>query len=256
MLLYFTGTGNSRFVANFMASRLGDEAIDCGRLIKDGIAGEFISQKPYVIIAPIYSWRMPAVMENFLRNAQFNGNKKTYFLLTCGGDMGAYNVYAKKLCEEKELSYGGCMEVVMPDNYILMFKAPDVEESKSIIRKNFPSLAATAAHILKGLDLQEKKVTWLDKFKSGIINDGFQKYFVKADGFHATSDCVGCGKCVQDCMLNNITLSEGKPVWGECCTQCMACICGCPKEAIQYGKRTYGKARYQCPEHVEETMGP
>ncbi len=38
---------------------------------------------------------------------------------------------------------------------------------------------------------------------------------------------------------------------GDACTHCMACICGCPAEAIEYGSRSRGKARYQCPEKLE-----
>lgn len=56
--------------------------------------------------------------------------------------------------------------------------------------------------------------------------------------------CIGCGKCVQLCPLNNIRLDKDKPVWGSNCTHCMACICYCPKEAIEYGKRSVGKPRY------------
>jgi len=44
--------------------------------------------------------------------------------------------------------------------------------------------------------------------------------------------------------LNNIHLENGKPVWGKNCTHCMACICYCPKEAIEYGKKSKGKPRY------------
>jgi epoxyqueuosine reductase QueG len=44
--------------------------------------------------------------------------------------------------------------------------------------------------------------------------------------------------------LNNIRLENGKPVWGKNCTHCMACICYCPKEAIEYGKKSKGKPRY------------
>ena len=51
----------------------------------------------------------------------------------------------------------------------------------------------------------------------------------------ATDACIGCGKCVELCPLNNIRLENGKPVWGKHCTHCMACICYCPKEAIEYG---------------------
>ena len=72
---------------------------------------------------------------------------------------------------------------------------------------------------------------------SGPVNPVFYRFFVKADAFRATGACIGCGKCVELCPLNNIHLENGKPVWGKNCTHCMACICYCPKEAIEYGKR-------------------
>ena len=60
--------------------------------------------------------------------------------------------------------------------------------------------------------------------------------------------CIGCGKCEKVCPLDNIRLKKGKPEWGGDCTHCMACICSCPREAIEYGKKTLGKRRYLCPE--------
>ena len=59
--------------------------------------------------------------------------------------------------------------------------------------------------------------------------------------------CIGCGRCVELCPQNNVHLKNGKPVWGKNCTHCMACICYCPKEAIEYGEKSKGKPRY----HVE-----
>ena len=56
--------------------------------------------------------------------------------------------------------------------------------------------------------------------------------------------CIGCGRCVELCPLNNVHLKNGKPVWGKNCTHCMACICYCPKEAIEYGRKSKGKPRY------------
>ena len=37
---------------------------------------------------------------------------------------------------------------------------------------------------------------------------------------------------------------EYNSVWGSDCTHCMACICDCPAEAIEYGKKSVGKPRY------------
>lgn len=40
--------------------------------------------------------------------------------------------------------------------------------------------------------------------------------------------------------LSNIRLEDGSPVWGSDCTHCMACICRCPEQAIEYGKASLG----------------
>jgi NAD-dependent dihydropyrimidine dehydrogenase PreA subunit len=48
--------------------------------------------------------------------------------------------------------------------------------------------------------------------------------------------------------MGNITMQDGKPRWDNNCTQCMACIAYCPKQAIEYGKATKGKTRYRCKE--------
>lgn len=52
--------------------------------------------------------------------------------------------------------------------------------------------------------------------------------------------CVGCGLCERVCPLGNIALEGGKPAWRGTCTHCMACICRCPAEAIEYGKHSEG----------------
>ena len=65
--------------------------------------------------------------------------------------------------------------------------------------------------------------------------------------YYMKERCTGCGACVALCPLNNIELESGKPKWGNNCTHCMACICRCPNKAIEYGKSSFGKPRYNCP---------
>ncbi len=49
---------------------------------------------------------------------------------------------------------------------------------------------------------------------------------------------------VQSAALPTIfPLQNGRPLWGGSCT-CMACICRCPAEAIEYGRKSRGKPRY------------
>lgn len=80
-----------------------------------------------------------------------------------------------------------------------------------------------------------------DRFMNGAVNPMFYRLFVKADAFYANDKCVGCGKCVELCPLNNIVLKDGKPVWGKAVP-----TCHCPVEAIEYGKKSIGKPRYHC----------
>ena len=252
MIVYFSGTGNSRFAAEFLAKQLGDELLDAGRRIKTGERGSLHSVRPWVFAAPIYAWRMANVMAEYIRRTELTGSQDAYFVLTCGGEIGNAGQYAAQLCEEKGLHYKGALEVVMPENYIAMFNAPGEDESRTIVANAKPVLEQGGELIRQGKNFPVPKVSLLDKLKSGPVNKGFYQFYVKADAFFATDSCTGCGICVEACPLNNIRLNDGKPVWDKHCTHCMACICGCPTKAIEYGKRSRGKPRYQCPK--DETL--
>ena len=41
-----------------------------------------------------------------------------------------------------------------------------------------------------------------------------------------------------------VTSTYEKPHWGKECTHCMACICYCSVEAIEYGKKSIGKPQH------------
>ena len=120
-----------------------------------------------------------------------------------------------------------------------------------IIAAAIPTLQAGGVQIQGNADFPKRRITPLDRLKSGLVNWSFYRFFVTAHPFYAKECCTGCGHCVQVCPLNNIRLQDGRPVWGRQCTHCMACICGCPTQAIEYGKKSQGKPRYQCPPYME-----
>jgi len=247
MIVYFSGTGNSRFAAEFLSSQLNDEVLDAGKSMKTGEKDILFSERPWIFVSPVYAWRMAAVFSDYLRRTELKGNENAYFILTCGGDIGSAGKYVAQLCAEIGLQYRGVLELIMPENYIAMFNAPDAEESKQIVAAAKPVLEKAGHCILNGKDFPAHKTNFFDNLKSGPINEGFYRFYVKADAFYVTENCIGCGACVESCPLNNIRLEAEKPIWGSQCTHCMACICGCPAEAIEYGKRSHGKPRYQCP---------
>ena len=160
--------------------------------------------------------------------------------MTCGDGIGNAGGYAKRFCEKKGMEYMGCGKVVMPENYVAMFPVPDRTE---------------AEHIRKENPLPKAEISLLDRFLSTVVNPVFYKLFVHAGKFGTTERCTGCGACVRLCPLSNIRLEDGSPVWGSDCTHCMACICRCPEQAIEYGKASLGKPRYQCPGAGEGNRG-
>lgn len=249
MVIYFSGTGNSRYCAQKIAHALNDDLLDAAEYIKHGIAVELISGKPWVFVAPTYAWQMAHIFSDFIRTGTFNGSDEAYFVLTCGSDIGNAGKPLSSLVHEKGLKYMGTLEVPMPENYIAMFSVPSEEQSAEIIAAAAPILEKAAQCIAQVIPFPSRKVSTMDKLKSGPINQGFYKFYVKADGFFVSDKCIGCGKCTDFCVLNNIQLQDGKPVWGQSCTHCMACICSCPFEAIEYGRHSQGKRRYRCPEY-------
>ena len=247
MILYFSGTGNSEYVAKYSAERIEDDIENLFDRIRKEDYSSMESERPWVVVTPTYAWRIPEVVEMFLRKTDFIGNQEMYFVMTCGSDNGCADKYLDKMCDGVNLTYMGCAEIVMPENYIAMFKAPPKEEALSIIEESEKDVDKVVRCLLEGRPFPKKKVSLTDRITSGPVNQVFRRFFIKADKFRSTDACVHCGLCKKVCPLENIHYINERPVWGDKCTHCMACICRCPKKAIEYGRKTVGKERYICP---------
>ena len=246
MILSFSATGNSRYCAQMLSAKLGDELIDSFSFIRDSTPAKLHSERPWVFVVPTYGWQIPRIFADFLRKGQFSGNRNAYFIMTCGSEVGNAGASNLALCKQLGFTYKGTLEAIMPENYVAMFNVPSAAECTRLVTDVAATIEAGAQCIRQENTLPAQKVTLTDRLKSGIINQIFYRFFVKAKPFYATDACNGCGKCVASCPLSNIQLQNSKPVWGKDCTHCMACICHCPTEAIEYGKHSLGKPRYTC----------
>ena len=247
MVLCFSGTGNSRHAARRIADALGDGLLDLNARIKAGDTSLVEAGGRLVIVTPTYAWRIPRIVRDWLRKTDFPGAKQAWFVMTCGSEIGSAAKYNRALCGEKGWAYLGTAQIIMPENYIAMFNAPQPGEARQIVARAEPDIDRAIAAIRAGQSFAPTRNNLYDRFMSGPVNPIFYACLVKADAFTAGSACTGCGQCVRLCPLNNITLHDGKPIWGKSCTHCMACICRCPAEAIEYGRRSLGKPRYRCP---------
>ena len=246
MILYFSGTGNSKYVAEQIAKIIGDKLISINDRLKNNNISKITVQDNLIFVVPTYAWRIPRIVRDFIFKTDFENVKNAWFVMTCGSEIGNAEKYNKQLCTEKNFNYMGTIGVVMPENYIAMFNSPTPDEIEKIFNKADKEIEIIANQINENKPFSTSRNNLQDKFMSGPVNMLFYPMFVKSSGFFADNKCTSCGKCVKVCPLNNIEIENGKPVWQKNCTHCMACISYCPTNAIEYGKKTLGKQRYKC----------
>lgn len=249
MLFYFSGTGNSAYIAKIISQVVEERLCSINEKMKNGELApkDIASGERLIFVVPTYGWRIPRIVENWIRSASFPGDHPVYFVMSCGSDIGNAGKYVQKLCDAKGFAYHGCAEIVMPENYIALFTTPDQKEAMEIIQRAEPVIEQVAEKIARGEKISEPRPSVSGKIKSSLVNTVFYPTMVHAKKFYVTNACIGCGKCQKACPLDNIIMVEKKPKWGKDCTHCMACICGCPTLAIEYGKHSLGLPRYECP---------
>lgn len=255
MILYFSATGNCAFAAKRIAERIGDEAVNLLEKFRANDHSALRSEKPWVIVSPVYVAEMPRLVRDWLKATPLTGSRDIFFVFTAASEMSCSGYFAKQLAEEKGMVYHGSASVRMPTNYPIFFTVKEDYECRKIVEDAIGTIDKTAEIIALNGVIPEKKPGRATLAATIPVNELYYKYFVKADDFYATDACISCGKCTKVCPYVNITLKDGKPVWGDKCTHCMACLSACPKEAIEYGTKTPGKRRYHFPKNltVQET---
>ncbi len=248
LILYFSATGNTRYIAHRLGALLEDETLDLLDRIRRGDHSPIRSDKPFVICAPTYVCEMPRFLSQCLRKTPLVGNRDAYFIFTSGGYSGISGMLARNMMRKKGLRYMGCADFTMPRNYIANDHYPELDtpEIERRIRTAAGDVEAVAAAIARGERLKSRHVWLFEAIITLPFNPVWCRVRQGVGDFHATDRCVGCGKCARLCPLNMIEIMDGRPVWhGKSCAHCMSCIQNCPTEAIEYGQITQKKKRYR-----------
>ena len=246
MVLYFSATGNTEHVARKCAEATGDECLDLLLKIQTKDYSEIKSEKPFVICSPIYVCEMPNFLQDFLKKVSFSGSREFYFIFTSGGYSGCASVLAKSFCRKHHFVYKGSADVFMPRNYIAntIYPMQDSDTIKDVLIKAEKNLPDIFEVIKNGGLLKSRHVFLFETLSIVPVAIFWIRFKMGARDFYAKDSCIACGKCSKVCPFNNVTITDGRPVWGNKCTHCMACIANCPKESIEYGSITAGKERY------------
>ena len=250
MIIYFTGTGNSKFVADYLADKLNDTVVSMNEILKN--KGKLVceSHTPYIIVAPIYAWRLPNAVEELLKNTELLGNKNVYCVATMGENSGNADKYIEKIITDKEMNFTGFIGVPMQNNYLLMDKMPDTETVYKQIYSIIPKLDTIVSKIKNSEKLYKDDKTPLPSLMSGLINWGFNNFMLKNQKYTVNSSCMLCGNCVSLCPTGNISIVENNISFDTNCMACFACLHICPTQAINIAGKTEDKGRYICPDYA------
>lgn len=252
MIIVFSGTGNSLYVAELLSKKLGDKLVtlplaerrlevDDGRLIW---------------VFPVYSWGIPPVLRKWIDRLVIpNGHKlKHYAVMTCGDDCGDTDSMWRTALTRRGWHGLSAYSVQMPNTYVLM-KGFDVDPVE-LAQAKVDAAAPRTEEIAMRIDEESKRFTLEDYFiendivrgryagiKTSLIYPWFKHFAMSPKPFHANDECIGCAICASTCPLENIKMEGHRPTWGKHCALCLRCYHICPRHAVAYGKATQGKGQ-------------
>ena len=237
MIVYFSGTGNSRSVAYALRNegeRVAEWNEDIGEAADDRLG----------MVFPVYCGDMPKGLIGLIRRTEVRAGY-TFAVATAGGGAGRSLNTAAWLMREKglKLDYAECLK--MPDSCI-MFPTPEAEK-----RKLLDSEEERVSKIASELEAHAEKTVAPKKpfgFGTRAMWYLFRRVAGKIAYKSAGAECVKCMLCVNECPVKNIEVKDGTISFKGACEDCYRCIQSCPVRAIRFGKlKVTDKTYYKHP---------
>lgn len=228
----FTSTGNSLFTAKKLAAKIGGKV--------QPINNESIQIEDDVIgfVFPVYFWGLPRIVDRFVAEVQItNKNAYVFAVSTSGGSAFGVLGRLKKQLKAKgiRLHYG--RNIVSVSSYTPEYTPKDSDNLRQKIDKRIIEIA----HAINSRQTNRVQLsTFLNEIAyRSYPNECSDQYFTVAPA------CTGCGCCQKVCPVKNIAIVDRNPEFLHKCEHCLACLHNCPTQAIDWNKKTQGKARYR-----------
>ena len=217
MVFYFSGTGNTKWVASQIAKALNEQLLYIPDLIREGRYEFTISENERIgFCFPTHGWQPPRIVREYIRKLKLAYPLSTidrempycWALTTCGDDMGeAMTIFNKELGRiivdgtSTPLQTESVFSVIMPESYVcLPFMKTDTEEKEAlkidIAKHQIP-------HIIQIIEMRMRGIAELDKgptprLYSYVIGHYFDHHMVTDRKFTVdTEKCIQCGKSVR-----------------------------------------------------------
>ncbi len=217
-ILYFTGTGNSLYIAKTIASNNKGDILSIPQLIRNN---EYqIKDDVIGLVFPTYHDNFPEIVENYLSQANLEAN---YFfvIISYGGSFGNVMKRTCHLLKTRGINVDYTNNILMVTNYVRTF---DIITQRKIKKES---------EILNKLvdiqyDINERVVNNNLIFKSEYKTKEKEKTMLLLD----ENKCVGCNVCTLICPISNIEIKNDKVVFKNKCDNCLACLHACPHNSI------------------------
>jgi ferredoxin len=237
IIYYFSGTGNSLFIAKEYQKRFVDKKIivELSDISEIDVVSSQSKYDFIVVCFPVYAAMPPKIVTDFVRKFPVVKHKSVYIFATCGQASGASLSYLQHIFEKKGYLVNFTQEYIMPQN-LFAKKNKDVKktikEAEEKIKINFSEICLGESKYIKSNKIKiflYKIVSWVfQKFVSSKKGNWIVDY----------SKCNFCGLCQELCPTKNITLKKKKQkiVFSNNCVFCTRCFNFCPQNAIQFKK--------------------
>ena len=282
-IYYYTGTGNSLWVARLLAAELpGSELVHMFTDRSITPPGKPASVEPAPgaappaqkdspgedavgLVFPVHMWGIPLRVELFARHLAEEGCHYVFAVAINAGQVVRSLMRLDRILRKKPAQSGvrdrtGLavgFSVCMPSNYTPFGGPGSAEEQEQLFAAARAKVRHIGAAVRGGEHLPPEKSSVCENVVFTPLNRLLAPLAPRMDRFfRADETCNGCGICARICPARNIRLEQSRPVWLNHCEQCWACFHWCPEEAIQYGRLTRGRQRYHHPEIELEEMNP
>lgn len=237
MICYFSGTGNSKYVAQRFAEAFNEPLCDMARTDIRSTDSQTLG-----FVMPVYYWGIPNIVLDFLKSFRIEGNPYIYLVFTCGGSTGAAGKMFEKALGRKCGMQGS---VLMPDTWTPMFDVSDKAKMTDILDAAEPVIDELICKVkarAHGDFNRHKGFTPL----TPLVYPSYKRQTTRK--FTVSGDCIGCGLCEKQCPSGIIRLENGRPVWtADKCAFCLGCLHRCPEFAIQFGGKTKKHGQFYNP---------
>lgn len=242
-IIYFSGTGNTKFVAENMKAELEKNKIEADliNIEKDELKEEDYKKYEALIIgAPVYVDRYPEILFKYIKDIPKDYKSKC-MLFSTQASIGVTSSFQHFINRVKYLNVTYCRFITMPNNfYNFMFKRLSDDEEKKLVNDSIAVCKDAVNDFLGG------KTNFYPVKKSKVIaiNFIYNMFYpllaklmtrkVKID----KNKCIKCGLCESKCPVKAIRVRDKVKIDNECLL-CQRCMSNCPKDAFYYKNKKY-----------------